>query len=211
MAIFKKTFAPQVDKLSFKDVAKKAGLTNLSSKKFKDQAVSVLQKSGMAQSAISGVLSGTRKVPPVTLKKVFKKLSEGKVIKPSKGSGVVTAYIKEEKARQTKIHNYKIALHKQDLAAEKTSEAPKEEQVKKGNQATSPQLSSGSVFSSSRKEEEPNGPAAETTPFIENNQLTESLVSPQSKGHHLLLEEDQLKKEEEDNQELPGPADMVID
>jgi len=206
MAIFKKTFTPKVDKLSFKEVAKKAGLTGLTSKKFQDQAISVLHKSGMAQSAIKGILSGQRKVQPETLKKVFKKLSEGKVIKSSKGSGVVTSYIEEEKARQTKIHNYKMALHKQDLSAERAAEAPKLEQVDKESRITTPQLYSDSVFNSNTKEpnkkfQELNQQTTETASFLPN----EPTIFSQPK------EENQFKKENGDNQELLKLPDMIID
>lgn len=128
MAIFKKTFTPKVDKLSFKEVAKKSGLVNLSSKKFKDQATVVLHKSGMAKSSIKGILSGTKKVQPATLKKVFKKLSEGRVVKSYQGSALVADYVEDVKKRQIKMHNYKLSLRRQALTEEKNNKSQTKDQ-----------------------------------------------------------------------------------
>jgi DNA-binding transcriptional regulator YhcF (GntR family) len=149
----------------------------------------------MAQSAIKGILSGQRKVQPETLKKVFKKLSEGKVIKSSQGSGLVTSYIKKEKEQQIRMHDYKMSLRKQDLVEERAKEAQKEVQTNnKESSTTAPQLSTSVILTpvkGDKKQELPTSDIALNNKVLKNKKLKQE-TSPQP-------------------QESPKLEDMVID
>jgi len=116
-------FVPKVGKLNFQDVAKKEGLKDFKTDKFKKRAAESLHKAGLEKDTIQGILSGHKKVEEGTLKKVFKSLNKDKIIK--KSGTAVTEYVKAEKGRQTRIYNTRMALRADEIKAEKVQEENK--------------------------------------------------------------------------------------
>jgi len=107
----------KVGKLDFVSVARKSGLTGISTKKFRDNAAEALHKSGFNKSDIKGILSGSRKMEQATLKNVFNTLRKADL--SYKGGGAVKEYVTKEKNRQLGL----IRLHLRERADEIKQEA----------------------------------------------------------------------------------------
>jgi len=113
----KRSFSPKVGPLSFKAVAKQSGLTGLSGHKFKTRAQQALERAGYQKAQAKSIISGSRKLTAVTLKKVFNDLHKNRVI--NKTGEAVKNYIETEKARQTRLHNTRMRLRiRENQAAE---------------------------------------------------------------------------------------------
>lgn len=107
----------KIGKLDFVSVARKSGLTGISTKKFRDNAAEALHQAGFNKSDIKGILSGSRKMEHTTLKNVFNALKKADL--SYKGGAAVNEYVTKEKNHQLGL----IRWHLRERADEIKQEA----------------------------------------------------------------------------------------
>jgi len=120
----RRTFNPKVGKLSFYDVSKKQGIKGTNSLAFRKKATLALKSAGYQNSQIKDILVGKKKMEHTTLKRVFKKLNEAKVIK--KGASAVTNYVAADKRHQRLIRSRHLYDFQESIMAEKELEKTQE-------------------------------------------------------------------------------------
>ena len=129
----------KVGKLDFVSVARKSGLTGITTKKFQDKATEALHQAGFNKSNIRGILSGSRKMEHTTLKNVFNALRKADL--SYKGGGAVKEYVTKEKNKQLTLVRRHLRERadeiKEETEIEKSATLKTPETKLKGNQSTS--------------------------------------------------------------------------
>ena len=154
----------KIEKTDFKTVAKHSGVTGLTTKKFRDSAFNALRKAGYGSTDATGIISGSKKMAPGSLKRVFDKLYKDKVIK--KGPSVVTNYLKEEKAKKERVIRLHLRERADQIFAEKKAEGAAKKQ---SQQKTAPAKSGQSAPLMSSGGFGPAAPSSTTPPASQSS------------------------------------------